>query len=173
MAAQFRAGAITGDPAPDRDTGRARRRQADRSAVRCTMSAPLQDGRTLEIISDPMPDGGFVIALSDITALARAEAEAKQRAPIQAVMLDTIRHGITLFGPDRRLIAVNRLAAGAQRRAGARFRARHALRRRGPAPGGDRRPRARPRGGDGDRARALAPTGAGRTATSGARRMAG
>ncbi|MBK1661005.1 PAS-domain containing protein, partial [Paracraurococcus ruber] len=72
---------------------------------------PTRDGRTLEVFSDPMPDGGFVITLSDITPLARAEAEAKRQAATQAVMLDVIRHGIMLFGPDRRLIAANRLAA--------------------------------------------------------------
>ena len=58
-----------------------------------------------------MPDGGFVVTMSDITPLAEAEAEAKRRAATQAVMLDVIRHGITLFGADHRLIAANRLAA--------------------------------------------------------------
>ena len=70
---------------------------------------PASDGRVVDVASDPMPDGGFVITLSDITALARAEAEAKQQARIQSVMLNTIRHGIALYGPDHRLIAVNRL----------------------------------------------------------------
>ncbi|MDO9710516.1 PAS-domain containing protein [Paracraurococcus lichenis] len=99
----------TGDPAQDADFARLVR-AADRSRP-LHYIRPMRDGRTLEVFSDPMPDGGFVLSLSDITPLARAEAEAKQRAATQAVMLDVIRHGIQLFGPDHRLIAANRLAA--------------------------------------------------------------
>ena len=109
VVAEQTGGAITGDPALDR-TLVAQALAADRSRP-LRHVRPSHDGRVLEITSDPMPDGGFVIGVSDITALARAEAEAKQRAQIQAVMLDTIRHGITLYGPDRRLIAVNRLSS--------------------------------------------------------------
>ncbi|RAI60638.1 PAS-domain containing protein [Roseicella frigidaeris] len=72
---------------------------------------PTRNGRMLEVSSAPLPDGGFVVTLNDITPLARAETEAKQRAATQAVMLDVIRHGIQLFGPDRRLLAANRLGA--------------------------------------------------------------
>ena len=107
-AALFRAGA-TGDPALDERLAEMSRR-ADRSRP-LHYTRPMRDGRTLEVFSDPMPDGGFVITLSDITPLARAEAEAKRRAATQAVMLDVIRHGIALFGPDRRLVAANRLAS--------------------------------------------------------------
>lgn len=99
----------TGDPDTDRRFVRLAR-ESDRSRP-LHYTRPTRDGRTLEVFSDPMPDGGFVITLADITPLARAEAEAKQRAATQAVMLDVIRHGIALFGPDRRLIAANRLAS--------------------------------------------------------------
>ncbi|RYJ00976.1 MAG: PAS domain-containing protein, partial [Acetobacteraceae bacterium] len=100
-------GAATGDINLDREY-RALALGADRSRpLRYIRPAPA--GRMVEVASAPMPDGGFVITLSDITALARAEAEAKQQAQIQAVMLSTIRHGIALYGPDHRLIAVNRL----------------------------------------------------------------
>ncbi len=70
---------------------------------------PAPDGRLIEITSDPTPDGGFVITHADVTALAAAEAEAAARAETLRVMLENMRHGITYFGPDRRLIATNRL----------------------------------------------------------------
>ena len=72
---------------------------------------PTADGRLLEVRSDPMPDGGFIISHNDITPLARAEAEARQRAAMLQVALDNMRHGIAMFGPDHRLVMANALAA--------------------------------------------------------------
>ena len=66
-----------------------------------------QDGRVLNFASDPTPDGGFVVSLTDVTPLARAEAEAKRRAEILGVMLGNIRHGIVLFDKSGRLVASN------------------------------------------------------------------
>jgi PAS domain S-box-containing protein len=81
-------------------------KQADRSLPRrITRSQP--DGRVVEVLSDPTPDGGFVVTYTDVTALHRAEAELRHRAAMQAAMLETIRHGIILYGPDRRLLATN------------------------------------------------------------------
>jgi PAS domain-containing protein len=70
------------------------------------------DGRVLDVASDPMPDGGFVVTITDVTALARAEAELRQRAELQAAMLQAIRHGIALYDAEHRLIAVNRIFSG-------------------------------------------------------------
>ncbi|WP_237215058.1 PAS-domain containing protein [Falsiroseomonas oryziterrae] len=64
-------------------------------------------GRMIEVVSDPTPDGGFVITFTDVTALHRAEAELRRRAAMQAAMLANIRHGIILYGPDRRVLATN------------------------------------------------------------------
>lgn len=69
------------------------------------------DGTVLDIDSKPMPDGGFVVTFADVTTLVRAEAEARQRAAMQAAMLDNMRHGLALFDADSRLIAANPLAA--------------------------------------------------------------
>jgi PAS domain-containing protein/anti-sigma regulatory factor (Ser/Thr protein kinase) len=66
-----------------------------------------KDGRVLNFASDPTPDGGFVVSLTDVTPLARAEAEAKRRAEILGVMLGNIRHGIVLFDKDGLLVASN------------------------------------------------------------------
>jgi PAS domain S-box-containing protein len=65
------------------------------------------DGRVLNYASDPTPDGGFVISLTDVTALARAQQEAAERAAILGVMLGNIRHGIILFDRAGRLVARN------------------------------------------------------------------
>ncbi|MCB4824255.1 PAS-domain containing protein [Roseicella aerolata] len=108
VAAQCRAGAFGSGPAAQAEA--ARIIGLDRAhPARYERTTP--EGRTIEIESDPTPDGGFVVTWTDVTARARAEAKANQRTAIQAVMLDVIRHGIQLFGPDRRLIAANRLAA--------------------------------------------------------------
>ena len=72
---------------------------------------PTADGRLLEVRSDPMPDGGFIVTHQDITPLARAETEARQRAAMLQAALDNMRHGIAMFGPDRRLVMANALAA--------------------------------------------------------------
>jgi signal transduction histidine kinase len=88
-----------------------------RAVVEDDYSHPLRrsrqsaDGRVIEVNADPTPDGGFVATYSDVTALVRAEASARERADILQVMLDNIRHGICYYGPDRRVIAANALAA--------------------------------------------------------------
>jgi signal transduction histidine kinase len=81
-------------------------RDMDRSKPQ-RLQRTLPDGRRFDIASDPTPDGGFVISLNDVTALARAEEEAARRAAILGVMLGNIRHGIVLFDAEGRLVARN------------------------------------------------------------------
>jgi PAS domain S-box-containing protein len=69
------------------------------------------EGRVLEVSSDPTPDGGFILTHVDITAVARAEAEARTRAAVLRVMLDNTQHGICLFDAEGTIVAVNALAA--------------------------------------------------------------
>ncbi|MCU0887660.1 MAG: PAS-domain containing protein [Rubritepida sp.] len=85
-------------------------RDLDRSAPQ-RMQRTLPDGRRFDIASDPTPDGGFVVSIADVTQLVRAEAEAERRAGVLQTMLDNISMGILLYDRDRRLIAVNDLAA--------------------------------------------------------------
>jgi signal transduction histidine kinase len=66
-----------------------------------------EDGRVLIVNTDPTPDGGFVISLTDVTAVVRAEAEAARRAEILGVMLGNIRHGIVLFDSTGHVVASN------------------------------------------------------------------
>ncbi|MCO6417568.1 PAS-domain containing protein, partial [Siccirubricoccus sp. KC 17139] len=68
---------------------------------------PGTDGRVIEVTSDPTPDGGFVVTMSDITPLAEAERAAKERAATLQAMLDNIRHGIALFDAEGRVQVVN------------------------------------------------------------------
>ncbi|WP_207539785.1 PAS-domain containing protein [Sabulicella rubraurantiaca] len=65
------------------------------------------DGRVMAIASDPLPDGGFVVSVSEITALVRAEEEAQRRADLLAAMLGNIRHGIAMFDRNSLIVASN------------------------------------------------------------------
>ncbi|MFL1460955.1 PAS-domain containing protein [Roseococcus sp. DSY-14] len=68
---------------------------------------PLPDGRVLDVSLDPAPGGGFAIAISDVTALVQAEAEAKRRNAILSDMLGNIRQGVVLFDAAGRIAASN------------------------------------------------------------------
>ncbi|WP_052388927.1 PAS-domain containing protein [Belnapia moabensis] len=109
IAAQ-RDASVSGDPALD-ERYSAAALAADRSKPQ-RHTRPTRDGRMLDVTSDPMPDGGFVITITDITALTRAETELRQRAELQGAMLKAMRHGITLYDAEQRLIAVHRLYSG-------------------------------------------------------------
>ncbi|WP_162306217.1 PAS-domain containing protein [Teichococcus vastitatis] len=68
------------------------------------------DGRVLTGKTAPLPDGGHISVVSDVTALHRAEAEAQRRAALLQVMMDNMRHGVCLFDRDNRVVAANTLA---------------------------------------------------------------
>lgn len=87
-------------------------RELDRTKPQRTQRT-LPDGRRFDIASDPTPDGGFVVSIADVTALARAEAEAETRAGILQTMLENISMGILLYDRERRLVALNDLATKA------------------------------------------------------------
>jgi PAS domain S-box-containing protein len=66
-----------------------------------------RDGTAIVTRAGRLPDGGHIAVVSDVTELHRAEQELRQRAAMQAAMLGTIRHGIILYGADRRVLATN------------------------------------------------------------------
>jgi signal transduction histidine kinase len=68
------------------------------------------NGMTVDIRTSPLADGGYISVVTDITPLAEAEAEVSRRAEELAVMLSCIRHGVLLWGADRRLLATNAIA---------------------------------------------------------------
>lgn len=65
------------------------------------------NGLVLDFFSDPLPDGGFVLTVTDVTLLAAAEDEARTRAALMENVLAALPQGISLFGPDRRLRLAN------------------------------------------------------------------
>jgi signal transduction histidine kinase len=65
------------------------------------------NGTAISIRGAPLPDGGHISVVTDVSALHAAQQELRQRAALQEAMLGTIRHGIILYGPDRRLLAAN------------------------------------------------------------------
>jgi signal transduction histidine kinase len=69
------------------------------------------NGTAIDIRTAPLPDGGHISVVTDISALVQAEAELRRRAEEMTTMLGNIRHGIMLWGPDRHLVASNPVAA--------------------------------------------------------------
>lgn len=65
------------------------------------------DGTVLDVRSAPLPDGGRVSVVTDVTPLTKAEASLKERAEVMDAMLANIRHGIVLWDRDQRIVAVN------------------------------------------------------------------
>ncbi len=68
------------------------------------------NGMVIDERTAPLPDGGHFIVASDVTPLTNAEDELTRRAAEMEMMLASIRHGIMLWGADRRLVASNRVA---------------------------------------------------------------
>ncbi|MFC7554153.1 PAS domain-containing sensor histidine kinase [Pseudoroseomonas wenyumeiae] len=64
----------------------------------------------LSVRNAPLPDGGHINVVADVTALHQAEAQAQQRADLLRAMLDNMRHGVCLFDRDLRVVARNDLA---------------------------------------------------------------
>ena len=69
------------------------------------------NGMSVDVRTTPLPDGGYISVVTDITALAEAEQEVSRRADQMAVMLSNIRQGIVLWGPDNRLVSSNAAAS--------------------------------------------------------------
>jgi signal transduction histidine kinase len=67
------------------------------------------DGTILEVRNAPLPDGGHINVVADVTALHQAEAKAKHRADLLQAMLDNMRHGVCLFDKEGRVVALNDL----------------------------------------------------------------
>jgi len=67
------------------------------------------DGRTIEVCTAPLPGGGRLSTMADVTALADAETELSGRLADMDEMLAHIQHGIVLFDKDHRLVTHNAL----------------------------------------------------------------
>jgi signal transduction histidine kinase len=82
----------------------------------------LPDGRAVRNVSRPLPEGGFLVAVEDVTALRRAEDEARHRAATLRGVLSALPYGVCVYDPFQRLTMVNdayqRLLKGAELRVG-------------------------------------------------------
>ena len=65
------------------------------------------NGMTLEVRGAPMPDGGFIIAVVDITDRRRFEAEVMRSERLLRGAMDAISDSFALFDPDDRLVFCN------------------------------------------------------------------
>lgn len=65
------------------------------------------DGTVIDVRTAGLPDGGFILVMTDVTSLVAAEAEAARRAELMAGIVRHIPHGVAVYGPDRRLRLLN------------------------------------------------------------------
>jgi diguanylate cyclase (GGDEF)-like protein/PAS domain S-box-containing protein len=65
------------------------------------------DGRTIEAISSPMPDGGWVSACEDVTERLQHEDRLKQQNVLLDAALENMAHGLCVYGKDMRLRVCN------------------------------------------------------------------
>ena len=63
-------------------------------------------GQVIDSDYDPLPDGGFVVTLTDVSGLLAEDGMARQRTGLSAI-LEHIPHGICVYGPDRRVSMFN------------------------------------------------------------------
>lgn len=68
------------------------------------------NGITIDIRTTPLPDGGHMSVVTDVTSLVAAESELAHRAKSMDAMLANIRHGIVLWDQQQRIIACNVVA---------------------------------------------------------------
>jgi signal transduction histidine kinase len=85
----------------------AAQRGADRSQPSATRRVRA-GGQVIDIASDPLADGGWTMVVTDISALAGAEDDARRRAALLNSILDAVPHGVCVYGPDRRVAMFNR-----------------------------------------------------------------
>jgi signal transduction histidine kinase len=82
-------------------------RDADRTRP-MTVRRVRGHGQVIDISSDPLPDGGWTMAVTDISPLAGAEDEARRRAAMLRSIIEAVPHGICVYSPDRRVTMFNR-----------------------------------------------------------------
>jgi signal transduction histidine kinase len=80
--------------------------RADRTQYRVSQRE-RPNGTVLRFHSRPIPEGGFVVEVDDVTALKRAEDEARRRAALLDGVVETLPHGVCVYGADRRVTMVN------------------------------------------------------------------
>jgi len=67
------------------------------------------DGLVVELATEPLPEGGWIVTASDISALAQAEATLAGHAVDMEAVLANTRHGMSLWSAQKTLRAFNRM----------------------------------------------------------------
>ncbi|MEI6162299.1 MAG: PAS-domain containing protein, partial [Roseococcus sp.] len=65
------------------------------------------DGVTLRFENQPMPDGGWLAEIMDITETHKAEQDVRRRVALQEALMEALPVGVAVYGPDRVLMQVN------------------------------------------------------------------
>lgn len=92
---------------PDEMFEREMAHEIDRPQVR---RRERPNGTTIDLRTAPLPDGGYIAVVTDVTPLMHAESELRQRMAQIDVMLSSITQGLTLFDKEHRLVIANRMA---------------------------------------------------------------
>ncbi len=69
------------------------------------------NGTVIDVRTAPLPDGGYISVVTDVTALVQAETALRQRAAEMSTMLGNIHHGILFWSAEKRLLASNHVTA--------------------------------------------------------------
>ncbi|MEI9402593.1 EAL domain-containing protein [Mesorhizobium argentiipisi] len=73
-------------------------------------TAELNDGRTIQIIHQPMPDGGWIATHEDITELAASRVMVSERVSLQA-LIDWVPDYLWVKDTESRFVVVNKALA--------------------------------------------------------------
>ena len=71
-------------------------------------NATTPDGRTIKIVNQPMPGGGWVATHEDLTEKIEAEAEISQQKQHLSAALQNVAQGVCMFDAAQRLIVCNK-----------------------------------------------------------------
>jgi len=66
------------------------------------------DGRVLEIVGEPMPEGGFVTTYTDVTEQVQAEEALRRQSAILQTTLEHLEQGISVVDAGLNMMAMNR-----------------------------------------------------------------
>lgn len=104
--------AVAGEFGPGDPAIRAEERLATLESTSVGVSQRRRpNGQIIEVRKAPLPDGGMVRVLTDISAAETAVAARSRYVETLDTMLSHIRHGIVLWDQDQRIIAANSVVA--------------------------------------------------------------
>jgi signal transduction histidine kinase len=82
-------------------------RKTIESIPQSTLEHTTPDGRTMIVYRSRMPNGGFVITLTDVTKMRKAERDAAEKTHLLELALANMGQGIAIHDGELRLVAFN------------------------------------------------------------------